>query len=292
MSITDMLPSSRFSTIAGSIFLAGILIYGAYVITHPSQTPASVAVSQSTNPDWKKALEDIQSQSPLNQLPPAPSESSVNTLLDAATSDNVTDTVARTLLINLSNAKAQGLGSDIPTQDELIADAAAKISQERGVAVYAQTDLTLIPDSKPILRSYGNSVMLILQNHPKANMTRTLYLISTAGETGDASTLNELGSIGAEYKALAKDLAALPVPQTLSPLHLSVINDFARMGATFSDMQTILTDPLRGLGGLQLYQSLSGETSRVFTSIATIFSKNGILFNKDEPGVTWNSLVP
>jgi len=294
MAIKDILPSTQFSLILGSILLSGGLIYAAHAIHNPSTKPATVAVSNKTNttPDWTKALEEIQSQSPLNRLPQAPDEQNVQRLLDAATSDNVTNTVARTLLINLSNAKAQGLGNDIPTQDSLIADAAAKINQERGTPIYSAADLTLIPESKAVLHAYGNSVMLILQNHPKANMNRSLYLVSKAAETGSESGLGELSSIGAEYKTLAKDLAALPVPQTLSPLHLSIVNNFARMGSAHADMEEIITDPLRGLGGLQLYQSLSEETGRVFTSIATILSKNGILFSKDEPGVTWNSLVP
>jgi hypothetical protein len=63
------------------------------------------------------------------------------------------------------------------------------------------------------------------------------------------------------------------------------------MTAVFGDMQLIFEDPLRGLAGLQLFQALNDETTRVFISIAQQLSQNGILFNKDEPGSAWGSLL-
>jgi hypothetical protein len=294
MYIKDILPSTQFTLVVGSILLAGGLIYAADFITTPISTPATIAVGSQTNttPDWARALEEIQAQSPLNRAPQAPSDADVQKFLDAATSANLTDTVARTLFINLSSAAAQGLGADIPTQDSLIADAAAKIEQERGAPDYTTTDLTLVTDSPATLRSYGNRVMSTILAHPSATMRQTYTILSTGAETQNASKLSGLRAVGAEYAALARELAALPTPKTLAPLHLSAVNNLSRMAKTFPDMEKMISDPLRGMGGLQVYQSLADETSRVFTSIATIFSKNGILFNKDEPGVTWNSLVP
>ena len=280
--------------IAGALALSAGLVYVADRFVNYEAPSPTVAVGSNTgaNPNWAKALEEIQAQSPLNRLPQAPSSGSVSGLLDAATSDNVTDTVARTLFIQISSAKAQGMGSDIPTQDALIAEAAAKIDQQRGTPLYAQADLTLTTDTKEAMRAYGNAVMSILLRHPQANVNQTLLAIASAADTNDSSKLKALVSIGAEYKALNAELILLPVPSTLAPLHLSVINNLARMTQTFPDMQVMLTDPLRGLGGLQLYRTLGDESLRVFTSIATTLSKNGILFSKDEPGATWNTLVP
>jgi len=294
MRIKDILPSTQFMVIAGALALSAGLVYTADLLTNNKNESATVAVGSNVpaNPDWAKTLEEIQAQSPLNRLPQAPSESSVNNLLNAATSDNVTDTVARTLFIQISSAKAQGLGSDIPTQDALIREAAAKIDQQRGAPVYTQADITVAADTKETMRAYGNGFMSILLRHPQANVNQTLLVIAGAADANDSAKLKALAPIGAEYKALTGELLGLQVPSTLTPLHLSVINNLARMSQTFPDMQVMLTDPLRGLGGLQLYRKLGDESLRVFTSIATTLSKNGILFSKDEPGATWNTLVP
>jgi hypothetical protein len=294
MRIRDLLPSARFAAILSSLMFSGGAVLGAYAFTHYEPAPSQVAVSpsQTTSLDWKKALEDIQAQNPQSRLPSAPSEEVVQNLLGAATSENVTDTVARTLFVNLSTAKAQGLGGDIPTQDALIADAAAKISQDRGKAVYTNADLNIITDSKAAQKAYGNAFIQTVRAHPTADMSRTLYVIGIAVDYKNSSSLKELKTIGNAYAALARDLAELEVPSTLVPFHLSVVNNLSRMAATYGDMEMILVDPLLGLGGFKLYQSLGEETARVFTSIATSLSKNGILFNTDEPGYTWNSFIP
>ena len=83
-------------------------------------------------------------------------------------------------------------------------------------------------------------------------------------------------------------LSRVAVPETLAPLHLQAVNAVGLVAASFGDMRAVLQDPLRGLGGMQRYQLKLGEVGRVFTAIAGIFSKNGILFNKDEPGQAWN----
>jgi hypothetical protein len=56
-------------------------------------------------------------------------------------------------------------------------------------------------------------------------------------------------------------------------------------------MQTTLSDPLRGLVGLQTYESKLDELARVFTNIAQNLNKDGILFNKSEPGSIWQSFL-
>jgi hypothetical protein len=53
----------------------------------------------------------------------------------------------------------------------------------------------------------------------------------------------------------------------------------------------VVNDPLRGLQGLQVYQSAAGISVKVFTNIAQALNKNGILFKKDEPGAAWAALL-
>jgi hypothetical protein len=291
MSVAQYLPSPHFSAVAGSIILSGGLIVGAQYITSPHTSSPQVAIAPVEQPgtDWKAQLDAIQAQAP--GLPDAPSADTVSILLDAAKTSNYTDTAARSLLINLTDAQAQGLGSDIPTQEKLIAGAAGQVPPAKAKKTYAAQDLTVVIDSKDAEKFYGNKVMEILGRHTGATSDATLYAIAKATDNSDTSALSALPHIQQEYAALVEELAAVPTPATMVPLHVQILNSLAITAATFDDMKTVLLDPLRGLQGIQQYQLQLGAVGRVFTSVAQILSKNGILFNKDEPGAAWSVFI-
>ena len=294
MSIREYLPSAQFTFILGAVALSAGLVFAADYITgrDAREVPGGVAVStgSQTQDNWLQTLHDIQAQSGTS-LPPSPNPEIVSNLLGAAQSENLTNTIGRSIFIKLSDAKAQGLGDDIPTQDTLIADALSQVSQNRGAGVYTVADLNPVTTTPDTLHTYGNAVIAVVQSRPKASYVDTLVAVGRATDNNDPAYLAPLAAIGAEYQAIADELAALFVPQTLAPLHLQVVNNFARMAETYPDMAMVVEDPLRGLSGIQLYQSLVQETERVLTNIAQQLAKNAILFDKSEPGAAWSALL-
>ena len=233
-------------------------------------------------------MADIQAQSGIN-LPDAPTEDTVQALLAQAQSGNLTDSIGRGLLVKITTAGVQGLGSDLPTQDSIIAEAAAQIngSQTSPKAVI----LTTVDATEISLRTYGNTVMAIFANHPKASMEDTLVTLAKATDTRDVEPLSGLASIGGQYQAIADELAALAVPKTLGPLQLQVVQNLYAIADTYAEMALVVEDPLRGLTALQKYQMLMAETGRVLTNIAEALNKGGILFSKDEPGSAWSNFL-
>ena len=289
MPLSKYLPSAQFSLMAGSLLFSGGLVYAADYITSDRTQPAevsSVATDYIKETDWKSQLEEIQINAP--QAPTAPDEATVNQLRASVQGSNLTQSLGKTLLINLTNAGAQGLGDDIPTQDKLVAQATAQLQAEQKVSLYVAADITTTPQTADSLHTYGNNVMRILVQHKTASAAQTLYDMGYATDYQNQKTLDSMTTIARDYAALAEDLANLSVPKGLAPLHLQLVNDFVYMSSVFPDMQSVLKDPLRGLAGLQVFQSKGGEASRVLTSIAQILSKNAILFNKDEAGAGWN----
>lgn len=293
MGLASYLPSQQFSVILSSVLLAGGLIWAADYYTSPARpptiTPIQTPSALTTNGlDWQAALSAIEGKS---ILPEPPSEETVTNLLAASQTSNITTSIGRSILVNLGEAKAQGLGSDIPTQERIVADALSKIETEQQITLYTTANLTLIADNAETLREYGNNVVAVLTSHPETSVENTLLAVGEAVDTGSSAKLATLSTIATGYKNIVNELLALKVPQTLAPLHLQVINNFSRIAATYADMQVVLTDPLRGLGGLQLFKSLSEETGRLFINIAQTLQRNGILFNENEPGAAWNLLV-
>src|SRR6266404_7821327 len=98
MKIVRYAPSGQFSLIALSIFLSAGLVYGAERVTHPpiqtaatidtTETPAQPADSE----NWQAALYEIQAKNASSSLT-APDPVTVQQMLQAAQSNNITDTV-------------------------------------------------------------------------------------------------------------------------------------------------------------------------------------------------------
>ena len=287
MKVLTYLPSSQFSVTVASIAAAGGLIIGAQYITRPQNPSAELyaAPEAQSTADWEAALVQVQATVP--SLPEAPNQDTVSALLQAAKSDNLTDTVARTLLVNLSNASSQGLGADIPTQDKIVAMAAQAAAPPQAKKIYSQSDLVLTDNTPQTQKDYGNAVMVVLGRYTGATSQAVLLAVSKATDNNDPAELKALVRIQAEYEGLVKDLASVAVPKTIAPMHVQALNSLGTVAASVEDLQKILNDPLRGLQALKQYQSKLGEVGRVFTSIAEALSKNGILFNKDEPGSAW-----
>ncbi len=295
MSLQTYLPSAKFAVMAGAIALSGGLVVAAQYVTNPAPSTAGLsaeaqAAQAAQSANWQQVLRDIESQSGI-KAPEAPSTDTVNALLTAAQSTNLTTQVGRTLLVSLSNANAQGLGSDIPTQEQLIAEATAQLDAQASGPAYAVGDLQITVQSSASVRAYGNAIMKALNAHGGASAQNTYLAIGAITDSQNAAAIAELKTIGAAYRALAEAIAETPVPQTYSPLHLQLANDFAAIAASYPDMQTMLDDPLRGLAGVQRYSALIDEARRVLTNIAQLLSKDGILFSKDEPGAAWSGLL-
>lgn len=292
MNIGRYAPSAQFITIALSLVLSCGLVLAAERFTNQESTAAlntNGAAQSSDAQNWEATLADIQADNASTFFEPS-NPQTISELLQAAQTSNVTDAVGRTLLINLSNAKSQGLGDDAPTQDQILAAASAQL--KGGVkATYRLSDLTTTQDTDEALKVYGNAVIRTLSNHGAASEQATLLAIDSAVHNNDKTQLHKLSTIADAYQAITTELLITPVPKTLSPLHLSVVNSYATITSSYADMKETLTDPLRGIVGLQTYEGELDKLGRVFTSIAQSLSKNGILFTNDEPGVAWKAFV-
>lgn len=287
MRVASYLPSQQFSFIVVSVALSAGLILGAKYYTEPHNTSNNLSTTEPTQEtDWQSALDAVQATAP--GLPDAPSEDVVNEFLEASQSDNLTSSVARSLFINLSTAKSQGLGGDIPTQDQLVATAASQATKQEAPNAYTLDDIRQVSQDSQSQKAYGNAVMRIMTSNPKASVEDTYIYLAQVTDTGDQKSLERIGDIGDAYTSLARQLSEVSVPTTLAPLHVKVVNDFAAAGTALHDVEKLATDPLLALQGLQNYQALQAEAARVLTTLAEQLRKNGILFTKDEPGSAWS----
>lgn len=293
MSARTYLPSAQLSLFVVSVAIAGGLILLAKETgdTKGGQI-ASVSPPASTETlDWQETLQTVQGDSGITA--PAPADAATVSALRgvAQQTQSLTDAVSRTLLVDLTNAKIQGLGSDIPTQNQLVASAISQIDTQKPATLYTQTDLTITANTLEAQKAYGNELAIVIARNGGTSYIDTMVAIDNATSQNDASHLQTLPSIAISYQTIAKALLRVPVPQTLAPFHLQLVNNFQKISNGYASMGVILTDPLRGLTAVKDYQVLTQETLLVFINIGQTLNKNGILFTKDEPGSAWGVLV-
>ncbi|KKW35972.1 hypothetical protein A2852_00900 [Candidatus Adlerbacteria bacterium RIFCSPHIGHO2_01_FULL_54_23] len=291
MSLREYLPSRQFSLIAASLLVAGSLVAAADYAAAPKNDVGSLAVStgatEGAEEDWQHMLEDVQGGAAFASLPEPISEGEIEDLLDSAKSDNMTSTVARSLLIKLTAARTEGLGGDIPTQDEIVGDALARM-ETLAPELYTAADLAAVASSPQTLRAYGNEVMGTFGAHAQANSESAFRAFALAVDNNSETEIETLEAISGHYAALARDLARLSVPSTLVPLHLQATNNFLHIAEALGDMRLVQGDPLRGLSGYQRYRSLMSEQARLLTNVAESLRTGGIIFNKEDLGIAWS----
>lgn len=289
-----LLPSRQFTLLVVSLALSGGLVFAADRVTHPSVAHITVDTThngyQAAASDWQTSLQAVQGASGITS-PSGSDPATIEGLLEAAKSGNLTDSVSRSLFVNLFNAKSQGLGNDIPTQEQLVKGAISQVDAIAPKKTYTTADLTVVADGKDSMHAYGNASMTIFTTNSNGEFAQTLAIMDAAMTANDSNKLKDLKPIQETYKTIAQKLAATPVPKTLAPFHLELVNDYATMAATYDGMQALISDPLGGLAAVQQYRTLAQGAGSMFINIAQTLDKNAILFRTDEPGKTWSLLL-
>lgn len=292
MGILPYLPSSRFTILVCALALAIGLVWGTERFVHPPQSytgSLQSATASTTNSDWPQSLDAVAA------VPP-PDNSSITDnaaqLIAAGSSGNLTDTVGRALFVNTSAATGQGLGADPAEQQQVLDSAMAQLQAEQPTAAaYTAADLTVVPDSQANLHDYGNALIALLFKYPQTFYANVMKPVAATVDTNDASQLAPLQGSAAKFRLVAKGIVALRTPASLATEAVSLANGYLAMAQACDDMQQTISDPLRGLLGVQNFNTTLQSNEKVFTQIAGEFQKNAILFSKSDPGAQWNVLL-
>ena len=283
-------PSARFSVLAVAIAISAAVIWFAISLTTPHDTARieSSGSSIADNSDWQTAFASSTAFQDAQDL-----NAQATQLIQAASSSNLTESLGRAILISAAAARGQGLGDDTMTQNRIIGGALSQINSTavQPSTVYAASDITIAPSSDGALHTFGNTLASTIESHTLANDLRALTTIGLAVDNSDPSILASFNPIASDYRALAKDVAAVPTPQTLAPTIAQLANNYTAMATECADMRTVLSDPVRGLSGLQAFNDLSMQNARLLATIAETFKNNGILYTVSEPGTAWSAFL-
>lgn len=327
MEIRRYLPSKRFSVFVFSVLLAGGIIGGAVMAAKGKPLSSALTVfstlsvssgasvgqedrDQDGLKDWEEGVRGTDANNrdtdgdgtgdgdeiKLLRDPkkPGPDDSAINAedqkfileLLAQASSTNLTDDLSQTIFARYVEARGKGASGDLQAQAAVVEEAIASAEVNYRGDPYTMEELTVVADSPAAIRVFANGSMRAILNHPDANFMAAMQAFNR-GMEGRAGAEKELRTIGHEYRSIAAEMAAVPVPRSYADNYMLAINTFEIAGGSFDDMAHIGDDPIRAVAGLQNYNNMIGGGANIFIMLARDLSRAGLTFSAQEPGRSW-----
>ena len=177
-----------------------------------------------------------------------------------------TDQFSRELVSAMVALNQNGV-VDQTTIDKLGAILAEKIQNPEIRKVFSISDIKTTSDnSLPAFQNYLQTFETIHKKYPDMDYTvlEVLQKFMVDENNVDISVLAKLDPIIEQNNKIITALTKMEVPESISALHLDIINSLERLGENASDIRLFDTDPILSLGGITQYEK---NVARLETSL-------------------------
>ena len=167
-----------------------------------------------------------------------------------------TDQFSRELFATIVAANQAGT-MDQAAIESLTASLSEKIQNAPPRKIFSVFDIKTIKDNTaPTFKDYNNALKNIYTKNPAPNYTilDVLQKFIVDEDSVDLSALPKLDPIIAQTKKIIDAMLKTSVPESISALHLNVINSQQRLEENISDMKLFDSDAIVALGGISKYQ--------------------------------------
>ncbi len=153
---------------------------------------------------------------------------------------------------------------------------------------YLESDIKIAPaDDEKIIKEYGNNLALLIKKYfdplPETEMTIFAKALQQSEGGAKKSDLTNLEPITGAYRNTAKEMISLTVPTSFADSHLKLANYFNSIANEINEMQKFFKDPMQAMLAFKQYQANAEEAYLVLLKLSAYFSKNKIVFEKNEP---------
>ena len=191
-----------------------------------------------------------------------------------ATPSNETDALARQLFIITS-----ALGQNETIDDAALESAAAKLGATLNLGQvsnrYSAKDIQTVQTTTASLEAYYTTMSKKAATYQ--TNSADIDVVISALETGDTTRVPELLTTAAEYRKIARDLVAVPVPVGVSSYHLGIVNGFAGVADSFTYLQELDDNATNALVGIAIYQKYNKDLSTALINMRDYLTRYGIL---------------
>ncbi len=167
-----------------------------------------------------------------------------------------TDKFSRELFATVATASQNGT-MDQATIEKLSVTLADHIQNSPPRKIFSIFDIKTINDNTvQAYKNYNNALKNIDTKYPAINYTilDVLQKFIIDENTVDTSALEKLTPIIGQMNKIIDAMLKTSVPQSISTLHLNVINSLQRILENISDMKLFDSDAIVALGGISKYQ--------------------------------------
>jgi hypothetical protein len=164
-----------------------------------------------------------------------------------------TDQFSRELFATIAAANQNGT-MDQATIDALGASLAGKIQNPTVRKVFLISDIKIINDDSPqAIQKYEDALHSIYLKYPiKKGVVQVLQEFMT--NKNNVEILTQLDPIINQLNKIVKDLVKINIPQSVSLLHLDLINSLQRIIENISDIKLFDSDTIVAFSALSQYQ--------------------------------------
>jgi hypothetical protein len=144
---------------------------------------------------------------------------------------------------NLDDSSIQSVGDTI----------GEKITATPIADVYTKATVLEVKNNPANINTYHNALSSLMNRYVDKEIGKELTFISVGLSTNDPGAFKEALSVASLYKSFGKELMRIQVPSTLSGAHLSLANNYEKVGQSVEGMSVMLEDPIIGMKAIVNY---------------------------------------
>ncbi len=204
-------------------------------------------------------------------------------------SESMTDKLASGIIAKAPELQSQG--SDQSTQD-MVNSVVKGLPEGNPAIVHALKELSVVGDSTAsALKTYGDALANIFVTYSKklAGIGYEITIVEKAINTNDDSELTKLPAIESLYKNMIRDLMAIKVPKDTEKMHLNLVNAYELAISSIGDMESVISDPAKGLVGISRYKAGSQIIQESIGKLNSLFKTRGVIFEQGNTGFIFSS---
>ncbi|MCK9351320.1 MAG: hypothetical protein WCT49_00210 [Candidatus Paceibacterota bacterium] len=151
-------------------------------------------------------------------------------------------------------------------------------------AVFKLRDINTVTETSASLKQYGNDLGVTFKKFGNQNdeQQKILYMVLVSLKTRDSASFETLPKLISARKDQISAVSKLKVPEYLAPIHLNLLNQLSDTVIAIENIGYMVSDPARGLIGMQQYKSTMTKMKITLDSVTTHFDNSGISFTATE----------
>lgn len=123
--------------------------------------------------------------------------------------------------------------------------------------IYTRSMVKVIESNPESISDYYEGFINLVIKYGDKNIGDELIFINQGLANNDPNAIKQINSIAKAYKDFGGEFLKIPVPNTLVGPHLSLANNYAKVGETITGMTNLLGDPLSGMKSFINYKKYS-----------------------------------